>query len=518
MNEKWLNAPFYFNVQYKLPSKLQSEKNAKHIDYIANRPGVELNNEIKLEEIGEGLENIDYAQYMDERPRSHGLFDQDGPADIEKVKDELKSFEGTTWRAILSLREDDAKRLNYMEKEAWENTLRATMADAANQMNIKESNLKWYAAYHQEKGHPHVHVIFWDSSCERTRNTLSRSELKKMRKVFTDQIYQEERTQLNIEKTAMRDLIRSLGEENVQTITKLSKELDEMHVKMIEQKILNGQADTSISPKIRAENIKIIGEQLKELAEIMPSTGRIAMAYMPQEVKEKATEIAQILLNQPQFKEAVARYEKASRGLTRIYSHKPEDLKKATENAMEDIRKRIAQLVLKGAATLKRKDFLILDHTKVGKTIKLFKNAEGLLNNKNLNNFARALLIMGQNKEQTQKILLDFNERSKGNIEINKINEIVTKQVAKIADEKNWGQTSIINKKDWEELSKELGIKANWIFKSNIEPNLVNSIWKATWRNIEKELRRRELMLKIEERQIEMQAEYIRRKQEELSR
>ena len=91
-----------------------------------------------------------HVKYMSERPGSHGLFDADGVANLKAAMHEIKHHKGIVWRDVVSLHEDDAVRLGYTTREAWEDALRRAMPDVAMAMGIREDNLRWVAAFHQK--------------------------------------------------------------------------------------------------------------------------------------------------------------------------------------------------------------------------------------------------------------------------------------------------------------------------------------------------------------------------------
>lgn len=86
----------------------------------------------------------------------------------------------------------------------------------------------------------------------------------------------------------------------------------------------------------------------------MPGHGRIALAYMPAEAKTQAREIADWILRQPGFVQSTERYKELAKQIASHYTMKPEALEEAARKAYEDIRDRVAQEVLKGAAAINR--------------------------------------------------------------------------------------------------------------------------------------------------------------------
>jgi hypothetical protein len=99
---------------------------------------------------------------------------------------------------------------------------------------------------------------------------------------------------------------------------------------------------------------ELLVRMLQDLARIMPGKGRIALAYMPAEVKAQAREIADWIMKQPGFSQSAGRYQELARQIASHYTLKPEALEEAARKAYEDIRDRVAQVVLKGAAAINR--------------------------------------------------------------------------------------------------------------------------------------------------------------------
>ena len=118
-----------------------------YAEYIATRDGVE------------ELKPGGYLAYMAERPRSHGLFSADGLADLEKTTDEINGHTGPVWTLIYSLKREDAVRLGYDSAESWRKLLLAHQTELAQAMKISPQNFRWRAAFHDEKHHPHIHMM-----------------------------------------------------------------------------------------------------------------------------------------------------------------------------------------------------------------------------------------------------------------------------------------------------------------------------------------------------------------------
>lgn len=78
---------------------------------------------------------------------------------MEQAMQELDQYNGNVWTHILSLKREDAARLGYDNAKAWRNLLRANRNEIAAAMNIQPNHFRWYAAFHDEGKHPHVHMM-----------------------------------------------------------------------------------------------------------------------------------------------------------------------------------------------------------------------------------------------------------------------------------------------------------------------------------------------------------------------
>ena len=168
-----------------------------------------------LEENWSDVQKLDgYMKYIATRPRaerlgSHGLFgDKDG-VELDKAMAELESYTGNVWTHIISLKREDAERLGYDNARAWRNLLRAHRNDIAAAMNIPPQDFRWYAAFHDEGDHPHVHMMAW--SVKPGQAYLSQDGIRQIKSKLTNDIFQQEMLHLYEQKTVSRDqLVREV--------------------------------------------------------------------------------------------------------------------------------------------------------------------------------------------------------------------------------------------------------------------------------------------------------------------
>ena len=164
------------------------------------------------ENADEMMHTTTYADYIATRPRaerfgSHGLFTDDGVAvDLQKVSDELNAHTGNVWMAIVSLRREDAERLGYDNGSRWRDMLRSQTQTLSENLKIPMSNFRWFAAFHNESYHPHVHMIVY--STDSTEGYLSEKGLMNLRSSFAKDIFAQDLLCEYKKQTERRDALK----------------------------------------------------------------------------------------------------------------------------------------------------------------------------------------------------------------------------------------------------------------------------------------------------------------------
>lgn len=369
-----------FKMSFKHPNlKDTASKNVSHVEYIGTRSGVDktLTEKDLQKELEKGVSDDEtYAKYINERPRSHGLFGQDGLEDINEIKSEMSSNTGFVWRGIISLREEDALKNGFENKEKWQELIRLKMPDIAYEMGIKIENLRWCAAVHMEKGHPHTHVMFWEKNPERIVGAVKESSLNAIRKSLTDEIFENERQELLTEKNMMRDLVRDLAVKSVGDVVRDIREFNE------KIDLLIGNTDKNeLAPKLFTKDEKKLINNIKELSQILPQHGRINLKFMPEDVKVKTKEIAEFILKQPTFASVVEKNLKATEELTKMYTGKVEDIEKTRNKAYLDLVDRISQVILRGSVEITKNNSIVVDSDRAKTAANLIEKSKGDINN-----------------------------------------------------------------------------------------------------------------------------------------
>ena len=171
-----------------------------------------------------------YADYIATRPRaekfgSHGLFTDDGvQVQLSKVTEELDKHKGNIWTAIISIRREDAQRLGFNTGARWRDMLRTQTEALAKNLKIPMENLRWYAAFHNESHHPHVHLIAY--STVENEGYLTQKGVENLRSSFARDIFQQDLLCIYERQTEHRDKLRAEARDIVEDlVSKINSEI-----------------------------------------------------------------------------------------------------------------------------------------------------------------------------------------------------------------------------------------------------------------------------------------------------
>ena len=263
-----------------------------YAEYIATRDGVEL-----MEPTAGG----GYLEYIAERPRSHGLFSADGVADLEQTMEEINAHAGPVWTFIYSLKREDAARLGYETGESWRRLLLAHQTELATAMKIPPSSFRWCAAFHDEKHHPHIHMMAW--SADPKQGYLTEKGIEQMRSQLSNDIFQDELLSLYQEKDLSYQQVRDAAMEA------MGRLIREMKSGLCDSPVIAGQMET-------------LAEMLSEVK------GKKVYGYLKKPVKAQVDAVVDELAKLPEVAECYEHWNRLRDELERYYKdttreHKP---------------------------------------------------------------------------------------------------------------------------------------------------------------------------------------------------
>ena len=268
-----------------------------------------------------------YANYIATRPRaekfgSHGLFTDDGvQVQLSKVTEELDKHKGNIWTAIISIRKEDAQRLGFNTGARWRDMLRTQTEALAKNLKIPMENLRWYAAFHNESHHPHVHLIAY--STVENEGYLTQKGVENLRSSFAKDIFQQDLLCIYERQTEHRDKLRAEARDIVEDL--VSK--------------INSEIYISAS----------IQNKLLELADKLSKTkGKKVYGYLKSDVKALVDSIVDELANDGRIKKLYDLWYEQKENTIRTYTDEiPDRIPLAQNKEFKSIKNAIIKEALK---------------------------------------------------------------------------------------------------------------------------------------------------------------------------
>lgn len=171
-----------------------------------------------------------YISYIAQRPRvekisSHGLFTDGGvPIVLSDVQKEVAESKSNVWTHIISLKREDAERLGYNNAKAWMNLIRSQRNMIAENMKISPENFRWYAAFHNEGHHPHIHMIAY--STKPNEAYLTEKGIENIKSNLAKVIFRQDLISIYQKQTEHRDRLRAEARDIVEDlVSKINSEI-----------------------------------------------------------------------------------------------------------------------------------------------------------------------------------------------------------------------------------------------------------------------------------------------------
>ena len=250
-----------------------------------------------------------YARYIATRPRaerlgSHGLFGDEDVVDLNAAMAEVSAYQGNIWTHIISLKREDAARLGFDNARVWRTLLRVNRHEIAAAMNIPPNHFRWYAAFHDEGEHPHVHMMAW--STVPGEAYLTREGIRRIKSTLTNQIFKQEMLHTYEQKSQSRD---ELVREARRAMAQLTQEMS--------RGICNCPAAEALMQKlmVQLETVK----------------GKKSYGYLPKPVKKTVDEIVDELEKLPIVKQCYEQWLVLQNQVDSYYHDKAREKKKLSQ-------------------------------------------------------------------------------------------------------------------------------------------------------------------------------------------
>ena len=245
--------------------------------------------------------------------------------------EEINAHAGPVWTFIYSLKREDAARLDYENGESWRRLLLAHQVELAAAMKIPPSSFRWCAAFHDEKHHPHIHMMVW--STDPKQGYLTEKGIEQMRSKLSNDIFQDELLSLYQEKNLSYQQVRDTA---MEAMGRLIREMK------------SGLCDSPV-----------IAGQMESLAEMLSEVkGKKVYGYLKKPVKVQVDAIVDELARLPEVAECYEHWNRLRDELERYYKDTPREHKPLSQ---QQEFKAIKNMVIREAEELRLGAFTFED-------------------------------------------------------------------------------------------------------------------------------------------------------------
>ncbi len=281
--------------------------NGKHLIYIATRPGAIHNKDCAFGLFGR-LPDMEFADDINNLKAAHKIL-----SDVSRRR--------TVYRAVFSVDDETAKAYGLYDREPWQELLikKINVLAGEKEMDIDRDDFCWAASMHYEKGHPHVHVVYWDNGNKVRQEHISEGRFtimaEKVRAEFTRELIRkevvpkrsEQRMALN---TARLELMAMFKELNV---------MEALNLKRLSQ-----------------DKLTDLGQRIYDLVLSCPKKGSLKYADMPGDYKEQFHAFVEELMKIRDFSLLQKRYLDLSSEISELYGNSDETKEHYQNNARKE--------------------------------------------------------------------------------------------------------------------------------------------------------------------------------------
>ena len=271
-----------------------------------------------------------YVDYIAKRPRAersgaHGLFTgSDEPLVLSQVAEAVAGHPGNVWLPMISLRREDAARLGYDNAARWKRLLTSCAPQIAEAMKIPLDQFRWYAAFHDESHHPHIHMVCY--SADGKSGFLDKGGIARIKSGLAREIFRQDLTEIYQRQTRQRDALTQKSQD------------------MLRQLIGQMRSGTLESPSIE--------RLMLELAERLKTTsGKKQYGYLKAPLKAIVDGIVDELEKDPRVAAAYELWYQSREAVLRTYK---DDLPERLPLSRQKEFKRVKNIVIEEAVRLGR--------------------------------------------------------------------------------------------------------------------------------------------------------------------
>lgn len=304
---------------------LPTDETASHLKYIGQRPGT-----LETENASNGLFGYINGAFT---PSTEMTAAQGYIRNISKQHD--------IFRCCFSFTPDSAAEAGLHALADWQRFVSSSMNKIAKYMEMKIENIEWYAAVHLKEGQPHVHIMYWDKEQKIRRNKVDPKICDNIRIDVINDTYHSQFVQLREKENHLTSDLRTE---------------------------VNSTANNAMLRNASDQNTEIVLQMLNSLYRKLPSKGRLAYAFMPQEIKEELNRLTHFIINSSEQTTPIYSELLHTRQIYNEMLHSSDtnwgryNLAKYKDKLCEDIEQQMGNVILKALSKEKKQNKTILDN------------------------------------------------------------------------------------------------------------------------------------------------------------
>lgn len=304
---------------------LPTDETASHLKYIGQRPGT-----LETGNAANGLFGYINGKFA---PSTEMTAAQGYIRNISKQHD--------IFRCCFSFTPDSAAEAGLHALADWQRFVSASMNKIAKYMEMKIENIEWYAAVHLKEGQPHVHIMYWDKEQKIRRNKVDPKICDNIRIDVIKDTYHSQFVQLREKENHLTSDLRAE---------------------------VNSTANNAMLRNDSDQNAEIVLQMLNSLYRKLPSKGRLAYAFMPQEIKEELNRLTHFIIDSSEQATQIYSELLHTRQIYNEMLHSSDtnwgryNLAKYKDKLCEDIEQQMGNVILKALSKEKKQNKTILDN------------------------------------------------------------------------------------------------------------------------------------------------------------
>lgn len=119
----------------------------------------------------EDMKKMDYVEYMQNKEKSYGIFNQNGLISDEYKKElrkNLRKTKSVIWDGLITFEEKFGKKWCNSFEQAYE-LVKTELPKFFKRAGLNPSNIEWFAGLHENTDNRHIHLCFFEKEPQRIR-------------------------------------------------------------------------------------------------------------------------------------------------------------------------------------------------------------------------------------------------------------------------------------------------------------------------------------------------------------